>query len=199
MTGDAFTAGTRPGSPVEHTQIKILTVYTLASSETPVPFDVLHEALREHELVNYFALVEALDQLCESGHLEAKDTGEGAQSFCVTQLGKRLVEELSTSLPPALRERASSALGRIMKRRRRLSEVRITETKRDDGYDLELAVPDMGGELVSVRLFVPTERECARIRRRFLNDPVYLYSCILALLTGDIGELGTAREKEELF
>jgi len=199
MSEDAFTAGVRPGSPVTYTQIKILIMHTLAASQTPVPFDALHEALRENELVNYFSLVEGLDQLCETGHLEVTETDSGGQAYLCTKLGSSLAAELSSSLPPATRERAAAAIQSALKRRRRLGEVKIDEVKRDNGYELTLSIPDIDGELLSVCIFAPTTEDRGRIRRRFLNDPVYLYKCILALLTGDIKELDIPKDEDELF
>jgi len=62
---------------------------------------------------------------------------------------------------------------------------------------VELALPEEGGQLVCVRVFAPTEKDCENLKRRFLNAPLTVYKGILALLTGDeeiLGEIFT-REK----
>jgi hypothetical protein len=78
--------------------------------------------------------------------------------------------------------------------------VRIEETQQGNGSLLELSIPDMGSDLLSLKLFAPTREDRNQIVRRFLNDPVFLYQGVLSLLTGDIRVLGEiAPEENPLF
>jgi hypothetical protein len=190
MLGDTFRAGVAPGSPITHSEVKLLILHALSAVEEPVGFALLHEAMREHDLINYFALVEATDQLTEAGQLLAEVDENGGQTYLATQEGRALAAELATSLPLAQRQKAAASLQTALKRKRRRSEVHIMETKQDGGYLLELSIPDLGGDLLSLKLFAPTWEERGRIMRRFLNDPIYIYQRVLSLLTGDASILG---------
>jgi hypothetical protein len=190
MLGDTFRAGVAPGGPLTYSEVKLLVLHTLSAVEQPVSFALLHEAMREHELINYFSLVEAVDHLTETGHLAAETDEHGGQTYLATKDGRALAKILATSLPLAQRQKAIAALQAACKRERRRSEVRITETRQDGGYLLELSIPDLGGDLLSLKLFAPCWEERERITRRFLNDPIYIYQRVLSLLTGDTRILG---------
>jgi hypothetical protein len=190
MPDDTFLAGVAPGAPITHSEVKLLVLYALSAVKEPVGFALLHEAMREHDLVNYFSLVEAVEHLTEAGQLAAEVDDSGAQTYTATEEGRALAAELETSLPRSQRQKAAASLQTALKRKRRRSEVRIIETKQDSGYLLELSIPDLGVDLLSLKLFAPTWEERSRIIRRFLNDPIYIYQRVLSLLTGDTRILG---------
>ena len=59
-----------------------------------------------------------------------------------------------------------------------------------DGWLITLTIPDIGSDLLSLTIFMPTQQECEAIRRRFLNDPMLTYKGVFALLTGDTDTVG---------
>ena len=67
----------------------------------------------------------------------------------------------------------------------------------EDGWQITLTITDIGSDLMSVTIFMPTQDACEKIRRRFLNDPMLTYKGVFALLTGDtetVGELVSSQE-----
>ena len=67
----------------------------------------------------------------------------------------------------------------------------------EDGWQITLTITDIGSDLMSVTIFMPTRDACERIRHRFLNDPMLTYKGVFALLTGDtktVGELVSSQE-----
>lgn len=200
MENDIFMAGVRPGGLTNHNEIKMLVCYLFCRLERQMSFDQLHEALAEHNLVNYFELVQAVEELVRSGHLAVERGEDAAERYAATELGRQAAREFERALPLAVREKAYEAADKQLRRRRREAEVRIDVREAENGFFMELAIPEMEGDLISLRLFLPTREECALVRRRFLNDPVFLYKGILALLTGDRQVLGELMpEQEELF
>jgi len=183
MDREIFAAGVAPGGPATLTEVKILCCHMLA--ETPeMSFEVIHEALREHRLVNYFELISALSQLCDTGHLTLLIDLE---SYRITDIGRAAAQELSSHLPYAVLEKAVTAAQKILKRQKRLQEVVADIRAENAGYVLTMSLE---GELMSFSVFTPTQDECERLRRRFLNDPVYIYKCVMALLSGRRDILG---------
>lgn len=190
MENEVFTAGVRPGSPTTNDEIKILVCYILSKTDSAMSFAQIHEALSEHELVNYFELISAMDSLERTRHIDAEQNGDGAQTYTVTELGKSTAEAVDDMLPLSVRDKAADSAGKLLRRKKREREVKVEIAEQDAGFELRLAIPDSGSNLAAFTVFCPTREEAELIRRRFLNDPFYIYKGTLALLTGDREILG---------
>lgn len=189
MEYQAFTEGVRPGSVTTSHEIIILICYILASADRPVTFEQLNLALQKQQLVNYFEFASAMEHLQKTGHVQLEREGK-TDTFLLTELGRATAETFESTLPAAVKERGVGALENILRLFRRQQENRVTIDKKEDGYVVTLTIPDIGSDLLSVSIFMPTEKECERIRKRFLNDPMLVYKGVFALLTGDIGTVG---------
>lgn len=199
MEREIFGAGIEPGSPTTPFEIKTLLCWILDQVHEPMSFQQLHQSLGEEGLVNYFELVQSLDRLAMSMNL-TQVTHNGIDSYMITDLGRRTAAELANSLPLTIRQKSLCAAKKAMRRERRLQDVKAVIDSRDDGYYLELSIPDMGSELVTLSVFSPTRSDADKMRRRFLNDPVFIYQSILSLLQGDSSVLGEPiASQEELF
>lgn len=198
MDQDIFKAGVRPGSPASRDEIKMLVCYILAKMDTGIRFSELHKALSESSLVNYFDLIQVMEELTSSGHITASNDGETV--YTAAKAGLIIAEEFEHMLPISVREKAMRATTRELRRRKRLEAVTIHTTRVDGGYQMELSLPDQNDVLVSFSLFLSTREECELVRRRFLNDPVYIYQNVIALLTGNRDLLGnSAPDADPLF
>lgn len=201
MENDIFKAGVTPGGPTSHDEIKMLICYILSNIGEAMSFAQLHEALLENNLVNYFELVQVVEELLRSGHLVPatgdEAAGDAGECYRITDTGRQAGREFANTLPLTVRQKAVRAAERLLRRRKRESEVCIDVRKDRGGYRMELAIPDKAGSLVSFSLFLPTREECELIRRRFLNDPIFIYNGVLALLTGDREILGQLLPEEE--
>ncbi|MCL2069199.1 MAG: DUF4364 family protein, partial [Oscillospiraceae bacterium] len=140
---------------------------------------------REHNLCNYFDLVSALSQLCGTGHLALEQ-----EAYRITDIGRAASGALSSGLPYAVREKAVSSAQKIIRREKRLREVHTDIRAENGGYVLTMSICE--GSLASFSVFAPALGDCERLRRNFLNDPVYIYKCVMALLSGRRDVLGEA-------
>lgn len=199
MESDIFRAGVAPGGPTSHDEIKMLVLHILSRIGKPMRFSQLHEALEEKDLVNYFELVRVVDGLIKTGHIVAEE-GEAGERYSITEIGLQAAEAFETTLPLAVREKAVEAADKLLRRQKREAEVSVQIRSEGGGYRVELAIPEGEGSLVSFSLFAPTWEESERIRRRFLNDPMFIYKGVVALLTGDNQVLGKIfPQQERLF
>lgn len=200
MKTEIFTAGTAPGSPNTENEIKTLVCYILVETNQPMNFSQIHHALRQENLVNYFQLVGDIASLVDSGHLE-KTSKNDVDYYTLTDLGRTTANTLDTSLPFTVREKAVTAAKLILAQQQRLDEVRATITPLDEGYLLELSIPyEDDIKLTSFSLYAPTKEEAEKLRRGFLNDPVFLYKSVMALLSGDLSVLGDLKpDQNPLF
>lgn len=186
MEYQAFTEGVRPGSVTTSHEVIILICYMVSKSPQPVSLEQLGRALLREELVNYFEFANASEYLVKSGHLI--DAGKGL--YTVSELGQSTAKTFESDLPAAVRSRAMSSLGNILKLLRRQEENRVEIEKTPDGYQLSMTITDIGTDLMSIKMFMPTMDECEAVRRRFLNDPLTIYKGVFALLTGDMKTVG---------
>ena len=196
MEYNAFTEGVRPGSVTTSHEVMILICYLMEKAGQPVSFQELNAALQGQELVNYFQFAETMESLRRTGHIATQEY-HGEQCFVLTQLGRQVSDTFEAGLPPAVRGRATAALERILTLVRRQRENRVEIREVEDGWQITLTIPDIGSDLLSLTIFMPTRRECEAIRRRFLNDPMLTYKGVFALLTGDTQTVGELVESQQ--
>ena len=147
-------------------------------------------------MVNYFEFAEAAERLIRMGHLQPQENDR----YVLSDEGAALADTFRQKLPPAVRERAQKALDDVLTLLRRQQENKVRVKKVGDGYQITLTITDIGSDLMSLSLFLPTEKECEQVRRRFLNDPALLYKGTMALLTGDMETFGDLTPSErDLF
>lgn len=196
MEYNAFTEGVRLGSVTTSHEVMMLICYLVDQAGQPVSFQELNAALQGQELVNYFQFAETMESLRRSGHLVPWEY-QGEQCFVLSEMGKSVSSTFERDLPPAVRERAAGALERILTLVRRQRENRVEIAEAEDGWQISLTIPDIGSDLLSLTIFMPTRRECEAIRRRFLNDPMLVYKGVFALLTGDTETVGGLVESQQ--
>jgi len=199
MESNVFTEGVRPGSVTTSHEVMILICYLMDQAGQPVSFQELGAALQGQELVNYFQFADTMESLRRSGHILPQEY-HGEPCFVLTPQGREISSAFEDKLPPAVRERAAGALERVLTLMRRQRENRVEIHRVEDGWTVSLTIPDIGSDLLSLSIFMPTQKECEAIRRRFLNDPMLVYKGVFALLTGDtqtVGEL--VSDQQDLF
>lgn len=186
MEQNLFTEGVRPGSETTPEEVHMLICYIFREADQPVTLDQVNEVLQRQSLVNYFEFAEAAELLIRMGHLQSQQNG----CYVLSEEGKALADTFRDKLPPAVRERAQRALDDVLTLLRRQQENKVRVNKVGDGWQITLTITDIGSDLMSLTLFLPTEKECEQVRRRFLNDPMLLYKGTMALLTGDMETFG---------
>ena len=186
MEQNFFTEGVRPGSVTTPEQVQMLLCYIFREADRPVTLAQVNEVLQRQSLVNYFEFVEAAKLLIRMGHLQPQQDG----SYVLSEEGRALSDTFRDKLPPAVRQRAQCALDDMLTLLRRQRENKVQINQVGDGWQITLTITDIGSDLMSLTLFLPTEEECGQVRRRFLNDPMLLYKGTMALLTGDMETFG---------
>lgn len=178
----AFTEGVRPGGLTESYQVNILVCYLLDYSSQPLDGELLQEAAVDSQLVNYFELANAVSSLVQLGNLAVQ--GE-PPAYSLTEAGKEMAAAFTKQLPLSVRERAAQALDNAITNRRQENQIVFDIQKTQDGYKMTISMKDIGTDLMSVALFLPTQESCERVRRRFLQNSQEMYENILTMLTGE--------------
>lgn len=177
MEYDSFSEGVELGGLRTRNEIKILIGFLLSRLDTPLTREQLDEVICGEELANYFEMSQALGELADNGNLIIKDNG-----LFITEKGKSNSETLEHDIPFTVREKALNAAVRLQTRLRRERENRIQIDRLEKGCNVTVSVVDSDDEIMSVKLFVGDYEQALAVKEKFLEDPVRIYSNIVALL-----------------
>lgn len=184
MEHDAFVGGIKRGGLTSSFEVKILICYMIHTLDVPVTFDELYEAISEN--VNYFEYVSAVSELSAAGSLILENIQEGKGTFKLTEAGVRTALEFKSSVPLTVRERTMDTAEKTIRARKLEEENTVSYVKVDDGFMLTMTVKDIGSDLLTLTVFLPTEKECIQTRQRFQEDPLRIYQGVIGLLLGEI-------------
>lgn len=178
---DAFTQGVKPGGLRSKSEIKLLVCYIICKIDNGISRNQLNEILTGEGLANYFEANEALAEVVKTGNvlIEYEDDEE---ILFPTDLGKANTAELENELPYTVKETALNAAIEMKTILRRQQENKIEVAPHGDGYDVTLSIMDNEDKLLSVTLFVADSAQADYVKEKFLQDPVKMYSTIVALL-----------------
>ncbi len=180
---DAFNAGVKEGGLRNRSEIRLLVCYLLRAIDRPVPKNLLVDAVLRERLANYFELNEAIDELLKSGNID-RDIQDEDEVLTVTARGRESAELLETTLPRSVREQAVNSAIKLMTLARNKRENKIlTEQLSDGGYNVTFILGDEQNELMRLTVYVADRMQVEVVKNNFLEDPVKLYSSIIAALT----------------
>lgn len=185
MERTVFTEGNQPGGLGCEHEIRILICYVLGSIGVPMTFTQLNHAFQSEGIVNYFELAQSVSRLLHSGHLVESASGAEEKKLMLTDLGAKTAVTFEKSIPLSIREKALKATRDNLLRQRIECENQVRIQKTSDGYQMTLTIPDVGTDLMSLSLFVPTLALCNKIKAQFLADPTICYRGVIEILTGE--------------
>ncbi|MBQ7580371.1 MAG: DUF4364 family protein [Clostridia bacterium] len=182
MDIDALIAGIEPGGLTNRTDIKVLICYVIKSVDGPISKLQLNEVMMDEGLANYFEVSQAIAELISRGNITCEEEN-GEEMLCITQSGIEAAEMLHSNLPRAVRERAINSAIRISTLARRKHENKVDVEEVEDGYNVTFHLGDGKTELMKLTVFVADKMQVETVKENFYNDPIELYSGIIASLT----------------
>lgn len=197
MDRKAFTQGIRPGGLTDSYEVTVLVCYILDQAEQPLSHALLQEAVLKDGLANYFEFAQAFGHLQQEGHIIQEPGKDQNEVYRLTQKGAQAARVFYDSLPTTVRQMAVEAVRIALLRQRREKEILTEIEKTADGYKMTIRMTDIGSDLLSVSMFLPTKEECEAVQKRFRSDPAYIYQSILALCLGEKGPSGQPVSHQE--
>ena len=182
----AMIQGIRPGGPTKSYEVNLLICYVLDQVGTPLSFFQLNEALQRETLVNYFEFSRAIADLEEKGNIIAQENEGNIRIYSLSETGKAAAQTLENALPFSVRERAVRAAEKVARHAKRARQNTVQMDKVADGYNLTLTMQDIGSDLMSVSLFLPTVAECEQVKEKFIEDPEGIYRSIWEIFLGSL-------------
>lgn len=178
---DAFSAGVEPGGLRSRNEIRLLICYIICRIDGGITKNQITTVLCETSLANYFEVSQALIDIIKTGNVRTELINEEEYLY-PTELGKNNIRELEGELPYSVKETALNAAVEMLTKLRRERENKIEITPHGDGFDISISIMDNDDKLLSITLFVADKAQALQVKEKFLEDPVKIYSTIVALL-----------------
>ena len=164
--------------------VKVLILYVAARSSYPMTAQELYEVCYQDECLSYFDVCTALPQMVESGHMQMIDE----KRYEITEKGKADGKLTEDSIAFTVKQRAEDAVSRFNRQLRRSSFVKSQIIPRDNGdFSVVMSLDDEMGNLMTLELLAPNQRQAIRLGRLFEKKAEVLYNLTMSELL-DNGE-----------
>lgn len=180
MERDAISAGvSKIGGLFSTADIRILICYILATFNEPISGTMFCETLHSEGIANIFELSDSLAFLTNSGHIEELDDG----NFIITDNGRHVADTLNTNLSVIVKERAYTAVLKMMVKLRNAKETEFKISHEDGRTFLTCSAIDQGKPFMSIKLLLGDEDQAIFIKQKFLENTSEIFSKLLEMLT----------------
>ena len=177
---DAFSAGVEPGGLRSRNEIKVLITFLLDNLERPLSKRQLFTVVQQEGLANYFETSQALRELISGGSVDFDLDGE--EEWLRLTVHGRTAAHIESDVPKTVREKALNEAVRLQTLERRMRENKIEITELENGCNVTFSLTDGEDVLMKLTLYAADMEQANAIRDKILDDPVKIYSQIIASL-----------------
>lgn len=179
MESFTFDDGIEPGGLRTKNEIKLLVCYLLSNVDEKITRSQLCEISLDKGLANYFEINQAVSELIENGSV-ISDFIECEEYLSVTEKGRSSTKTLEFQLPRSVREKAINAAIKMLTLAKRKRENKVEVEKLEGGgYHVTFSMEEM----MKLTIYVADEMQVETVTNNFYEDPIKLYSGIIASLT----------------
>ena len=165
--------------------VKVLILFVTARSNYPMTNQEIYELCYQDECLSYFDVCAALPEMVESGHLEVTD-----EKYTITEKGRQDGAITEDSLAFTVRQSAENAVAKFNRQIRRSSYVKTQVIPRENGdYSVLMSLDDDAGNLMTLELMAPNQRQAVRLGRLFEKKAEIIYNLTMTELLDDEGEI----------
>ena len=152
----------------------------------PVTCQEIYELCYQDDCLSYFDVCTAIPEMVRSGHLEALDD----EKYEITEKGKADGSLTEDSIAFTVKQRAENAVARFNRQMRRSSFVKTQVIPREGGdFSVIMALDDEMGNLMTLELVAPDQRQAVRLSRLFEKKAETVYNLTMAELLDEEDEL----------
>ncbi len=183
MEFDAFDAGIELGGLRNREEIRLLICYLLKAIDKPLEKVQLNDAVLENGLANYFEINQAVTELLSNASIDTVIEND-EECYVILPRGREIAENLETTLPKTVRERAVNSAIKLMTKKRVEKENKVDIVKLESGgYNVTFTLMGGNDELMRLTVFAGDSLQAQTLKKNYLEDPVKLYSSIITALT----------------
>ena len=166
--------------------VKILILFVMSRVGYPVTTGEIYELCYQDECLSYFDVCTAIPEMVNSGHLKQVEE----EKYVITEKGKADGGLTEDSIAFTVKQRAENAVAKYNRQIRRSSFVKTQIIPRDTGdYSVIMALDDEMGNLMTLELMAPDQRQAVRLGRLFEKKAEMVYNLTMAELLDEEDEL----------
>ena len=153
--------------------VKVLILFVASRSSYPMTAQEIYELCYQDECLSYFDVCTALPEMVESGHLRQLEE----ERYEITEKGREVGTLTEDSIAFTVKQRAENAVSRFNRQLRRSSFVKTQIIPRDSGdFSVVMALDDETGNLMTLELLAPNQRQAVRLSKLFEKKAEMLYN-----------------------
>ncbi len=165
--------------------VKVLILYVMARVNYPVDQQQIYELCYQDDCLSYFDVCTALPEMVASGHLM-----QDGENYTITEKGREDGATTADSIAYTVKTRAENAVNRFNRQIRRSSFVKTQIIPRESGdFSVIMALDDEMGNLMTLELLAPNQRQAVRLSRLFEKKAEAVYNLTMAELLDEEEEL----------
>ncbi len=164
--------------------VKVLILFVMARLDYPVTCQEIYELCYQDDCLSYFDVCTAVPEMESTGHLQSD-----GQKYTITPKGREAGELTEDSIAFTVKTKAETAVNRFNRQVRRSSHVRTQVLRREDGgYAAVMTFQDDMGELMTLELVAPDERQAMRLAKLYESKAENVYNLVMTELLDEEDE-----------
>ena len=162
--------------------VKVLILFVMARVSYPVTSQEIYELCYQDDCLSYFDVCTAIPEMVKSGHLKELEE----QKYGITEKGRAAGSLTEDSIAYTVKQRAENAVAKFNRQIRRSSFVKTQIIPRESGdYSVIMALDDEVGNLMTLELVAPDQRQAVRLGKLFEKKAEMVYNLTMAELLDD--------------
>ena len=162
--------------------VKVLILFVAARASYPMTTQEIYELCYQDDCLSYFDVCTAIPEMVKSGHLKQVDD----EKYEITDKGREDGALTEDSIAFTVKQLAENAVSRFNRQLRRNSRVKTQISPRDNGdYSVIMALDDETGNLMTLELMAPSQRQAVRLSKLFETKAENIYNLTMAELLDD--------------
>ena len=162
--------------------VKVLILFVTARASYPLTAQEIYELCYQDDCLSYFDVCTAIPQMVTSGHLKELE----GERYEITEKGRQDGAITEDSVAYTVRQRAENAVARFNRQLRRSSFVKTQLIPRESGeYSVVMALDDEMGNLMTLELVAPDQRQAVRLGKLFEKKAEVIYNLTMTELLSE--------------
>ena len=162
--------------------VKVLILFVMSRVSYPVSCQQIYELCYQDDCLSYFDVCTAVPEMVHSGHLKQLEE----DSYEITDKGKADWSLTEDSIAFSVKQNAENAVARFNRQIRRSSFVKTQILPRENGdYSVIMALDDEIGNLMTLELIAPNQRQAVRLGSLFEKKAEEIYNLTMSELLDD--------------
>ena len=166
--------------------VKVLILFVTARADYPMTVQELYELCYQDECLSYFDICTAVPEMVKTGHLEEAEP----EHYRITEKGRQDGSVTEDSIAFTVKQRAENAVNRFNRQIRRSKFIKTQVVPRPSGdYSVIMALDDEVGNLMTLELLAPDQRQAVRLGKLFEKKAEELYNLTMNELLDNEDEI----------